>query len=52
MGAAGKRGAAEKPGYDWMIFALGARGFIERALIDTRIFKGNFPKPSRSRPLT
>jgi len=32
-----------EPGYDWMIIALGARGVIERALIDTAHFKGNFP---------
>lgn len=32
-----------EPGYDWMIIALGARGTIEKALIDTAHFKGNFP---------
>jgi allantoicase len=32
-----------EPGYDWMIIALGARGEIEKAVIDTAHFKGNFP---------
>ncbi len=32
-----------EPGYDWMIIALGARGTVEKALVDTRHFKGNFP---------
>ncbi|MEM6637484.1 MAG: allantoicase [Pseudomonadota bacterium] len=32
-----------EPGYDWMIIALGARGMIERIVIDTAHFKGNFP---------
>lgn len=32
-----------EPGYDWMVIALGARGTIEQALIDTAHFKGNFP---------
>lgn len=32
-----------EPGYDWMIIALGARGRIESALVDTAHFKGNFP---------
>ncbi|WP_208348516.1 allantoicase [Pseudaestuariivita rosea] len=32
-----------EPGYDWMVIALGARGRIEKALIDTAHFKGNFP---------
>jgi allantoicase len=32
-----------EPGYDWMIIALGARGEIEKALIDTAHFKGNYP---------
>ena len=32
-----------EPGYDWMILALGARGIIDRAVIDTAFFKGNYP---------
>ncbi|MHC0054767.1 allantoicase [Actibacterium sp. D379-3] len=32
-----------EPGYDWMVLALGARGRIERVLVDTAHFKGNFP---------
>ena len=32
-----------EPGYDWMIVALGARGAIEEAVVDTAHFKGNFP---------
>jgi len=32
-----------EPGYDWIVVALGARGRIERAVIDTAWFKGNFP---------
>ena len=32
-----------EPGYDWMIIALGARGTVEKALIDTAHFKGNYP---------
>ena len=31
------------PGNEWIIVALGARGIVERALIDTAHFKGNFP---------
>ncbi|MEM8978051.1 MAG: allantoicase [Pseudomonadota bacterium] len=32
-----------EPGYDWMVIALGARGTIEKAMIDTAHFKGNYP---------
>ncbi len=32
-----------EPGHDWAIIALGARGTIDRALVDTTYFKGNFP---------
>ena len=32
-----------EPGYDWMVIALGARGTIEKAIVDTCFFKGNFP---------
>lgn len=32
-----------EPGYDWMILALGARGRIGRAVVDTAHFKGNYP---------
>jgi allantoicase len=31
------------PGNDWIIVALGARGIIESAEIDTAHYKGNFP---------
>lgn len=31
------------PGNDWIIVALGGRGTISRAIIDTAFFKGNFP---------
>lgn len=33
-----------EPGNDWIIVALGARGTIGRALVDTAHFKGNFPE--------
>ncbi|MEJ6394493.1 allantoicase [Gymnodinialimonas sp. 2305UL16-5] len=32
-----------EPGYDWMVIALGARGEIQRAVVDTKFFKGNYP---------
>ena len=32
-----------EPGYDWMVLALGARGVIDRIIVDTAHFKGNFP---------
>lgn len=32
-----------EPGYDWIVIALGARGRITRAIVDTLHFKGNFP---------
>ena len=32
-----------EPGNDWIIVRLGARGTIEKAVIDTAHFKGNFP---------
>jgi allantoicase len=31
------------PGYDWVILALGTPGIVERAVIDTAHFKGNYP---------
>jgi allantoicase len=31
------------PGSDWAILALAARGTVERVLVDTHHFKGNFP---------
>lgn len=31
------------PGHDWIIVALGARGKVSRAVVDTAFFKGNFP---------
>lgn len=33
-----------EPGNDWLIVALGGRGRITRALIDTCHYKGNFPE--------
>ena len=32
-----------EPGYDWIVVALGARGRIDRAVVDTAHFKGNYP---------
>ena len=32
-----------EPGHDWMVLALGARGTIDRVLVDTCHYKGNFP---------
>jgi len=32
-----------EPGHDWLVFALGAAGIIERIEIDTAHFKGNYP---------
>jgi allantoicase len=32
------------PGHDWVILQLGAPGTIERVVIDTAHFKGNFPE--------
>ncbi len=32
-----------EPGNDWAILALGHRGEIDRILVDTAYFKGNFP---------
>ncbi len=31
------------PGHDWVVIRLGGRGAIERAEVDTRHFKGNYP---------
>lgn len=31
------------PGNDWVVLALGARGVIKEAVIDTAHFKGNYP---------
>jgi allantoicase len=33
-----------EPGNDWIIVALAAAGHIERAVIDTAYYKGNFPE--------
>nr|WP_246272963.1 allantoicase [Oricola thermophila] len=33
-----------EPGNDWIIIALAAPGHIERAVVDTAFFKGNFPE--------
>ena len=32
-----------KPGYDWAIIELGARGTVSRVVVDTAHFKGNYP---------
>lgn len=32
-----------EPGHDWMVLALGARGVIRHASVDTKFFKGNYP---------
>lgn len=32
-----------EPGFDWIILALGKRGCLKKALVDTAHFKGNFP---------
>ncbi len=31
------------PGHDWIVVALGGRGTIERVVVDTAHFKGNYP---------
>ena len=31
------------PGNDWVVLALGARGVLDEAVIDTAHFKGNYP---------
>jgi allantoicase len=31
------------PGYDWIILALGRKGTVKKALVDTIHFKGNYP---------
>jgi allantoicase len=33
-----------RPGHDWVIVKLGARGIIRRVEVDTNHFKGNFPE--------
>lgn len=33
-----------EPGNDWIIVALGTRGTVARAVVDTAHFKGNFPE--------
>ncbi len=32
-----------EPGNDWCILELGHRGLIEKVLLDTAFFKGNYP---------
>ncbi len=32
-----------EPGFDWGLIALGCPGVVERVLIDTAFFKGNYP---------
>ncbi|WP_306120418.1 MULTISPECIES: allantoicase [unclassified Roseitalea] len=43
MGDAWETRRRREPGYDWIIVALGARGRITRAIVDTLHFKGNYP---------
>lgn len=43
MGDAWETRRRREPGFDWIIIALGARGRIGRAVIDTLHFKGNYP---------
>lgn len=31
------------PGNEWIVIALGARGVLSKAIVDTAYFKGNFP---------
>ena len=31
------------PGHDWAVLALGRRGFVDRMVVDTGQFKGNYP---------
>jgi allantoicase len=33
-----------EPGHDWCLIRLGARGVIERLVVDTSFFVGNFPE--------
>jgi len=33
-----------KPGYDWAIYSLGRLGSVEKIIVDTSFFKGNFPE--------
>ena len=35
------------PGHDWAVVALGAPGRIERVVVDTSHFKGNYPDTAR-----
>lgn len=32
-----------EPGYDWIIVKLAARGHVDRIVVDTAHFKGNYP---------
>eukprot|EP01134_Creolimax_fragrantissima_P004900 CFRG4900T1 len=40
----GADGLLDLPGDDWAIIKLGHKGLIDRVLIDTNHFKGNFPE--------
>lgn len=33
-----------EPGFDWIVLALGTRGIIKHAVIDTGFYKGNYPE--------
>ena len=35
------------PGFDWVVLRLACRGRVERILVDTNHFKGNFPESCR-----
>jgi allantoicase len=35
------------PGFDWVVLRLACRGLVERILVDTNHFKGNFPESCR-----
>ena len=35
------------PGHDWTVLALGRRGTLTEAVVDTRHFKGNYPESCR-----
>ncbi|MGB1236651.1 MAG: allantoicase [Pseudomonadales bacterium] len=43
MGDGWETARRRTPGFDWVIVALGAPGTIERVLVDTHHFKGNYP---------
>ncbi len=44
MGDGWETARRRSPGHDWVIIALGHAGVIERILVDTHHFKGNYPE--------